>query len=146
MNPMIMVPDSTGIDILPDNTSNVLVTGNVLDTDNVLDNVLDTGYPVEPDTQIKTGYPVQPDIRYIPTICPSWCQKSRIWEESLESGNLFSRSWILPLYRISSCLPWRIPSCSPWNTFMPISIHSCLPQRISSCLHWKYHIPVSSCA
>ena len=52
MNPMIMVPDSTGIDILPDNTGYRYVP--------------DTGYPVEPDTQILAGHPVQPDIRYIP--------------------------------------------------------------------------------
>ena len=50
---MIMVPDSTGIDILPDNTGYHYVP--------------DTGYPVEPDTQILAGYPVQPYFRYIPT-------------------------------------------------------------------------------
>ena len=49
------VPDNTGYAIIPDNTGYRFVP--------------DTGYPVEPDTQILVGYPVQPDIRYTPS---SW--------------------------------------------------------------------------
>ena len=34
------------------------------------------------------------------TGCSSWCQPARIREETLESSNLFSSSWILPPYRL----------------------------------------------
>ena len=42
--------------------------------------------------------------------CSSWHQPTRIREETLESGNLFSSSWILPPYRQKKSVLLPLPS------------------------------------
>ena len=39
-------------------------------------------------------YPWECWNEFLVTGCLSWCQPAWIWKEMLESGNLFSRSWI----------------------------------------------------